>query len=110
LITTAELASWLDCEDGRPAPTLLDVRWRLQGSPGAESYAQAHLPGAVFLDIDADLAAEPGERGRHPLPEPAALQRTLRAARVGGGAPAGGGPPPAGGGRRGGAERGAITG
>jgi thiosulfate/3-mercaptopyruvate sulfurtransferase len=27
-----------------------------------------HIPGASFLDVDRDLAAPPGERGRHPLP------------------------------------------
>jgi thiosulfate/3-mercaptopyruvate sulfurtransferase len=27
------------------------------------------VPGAGFLDVDADLSAEPGPRGRHPLPD-----------------------------------------
>jgi thiosulfate/3-mercaptopyruvate sulfurtransferase len=27
------------------------------------------VPGASFLDVDSDLAAEPGPRGRHPLPD-----------------------------------------
>lgn len=61
---------------------VLDVRWRLSGPPGHESYSESHLPGAVFLSIDDDLAAAPGEGGRHPLPDPAELQRTLRAAGV----------------------------
>ncbi len=79
LIGTAELATLLA---GPGLPVLLDVRWRLGGPPGVESYRDGHLPGAVFLDLDTALAAEPGEGGRHPLPDPADLQRALRAAGV----------------------------
>ncbi len=79
VISTSELADLLDSEH---PPTVLDVRWRLGGPPGRESYHEAHVPGAVFLDVDRDLASEPGPRGRHPLPDPESLQRTLRAAGV----------------------------
>jgi thiosulfate/3-mercaptopyruvate sulfurtransferase len=58
-------------------PVLLDVRWTLAGAD-RDAYAAGHLPGAVFLDLDADLAGPPGSGGRHPLPDPAALQQTLR--------------------------------
>ena len=61
---------------------LLDVRWRLAGPPGIDSYRQGHLPGAVFVDLDRDLAAPPGPAGRHPLPDPAAFQAAMRAAGV----------------------------
>jgi thiosulfate/3-mercaptopyruvate sulfurtransferase len=54
------------------------VRWRLTGPPAAESYAAGHLPGAVFVDLDADLASPPGEGGRHPLPSAAAFEATMR--------------------------------
>jgi thiosulfate/3-mercaptopyruvate sulfurtransferase len=49
----------------------VDCRWEL-GSPelGRELYLAGHIPGASFLDVDSDLASEPGERGRHPLPSP----------------------------------------
>jgi thiosulfate/3-mercaptopyruvate sulfurtransferase len=59
---------------------VLDVRWRLAGPSPAELYAGGHLPGAVGVDLDHDLAGPvgAGERGRHPLPDPSALQRTLR--------------------------------
>jgi thiosulfate/3-mercaptopyruvate sulfurtransferase len=67
---------------GPVPPVLLDVRWRLGGPPGIESYRAGHLPGAVFADLDADLAAEPGPDGRHPLPEPAAFQAAMRRAGV----------------------------
>jgi thiosulfate/3-mercaptopyruvate sulfurtransferase len=47
----------------------VDCRWEL-GNPqrGRELYLEAHVPGAAFLDVDGDLAAPPGRRGRHPLP------------------------------------------
>ena len=63
-------------------PVLLDVRWRLAGPPGIDSYRQGHLPGAVFADLDRDLAGPPGPAGRHPLPDPAAFQAAMRAAGV----------------------------
>lgn len=68
-------------------PTLLDVRWRLTGRPGRDDYTAGHLPAAVFIDLDGELCGPPGTGGRHPLPEPAALQRALRAAGVRGGHP-----------------------
>jgi thiosulfate/3-mercaptopyruvate sulfurtransferase len=59
---------------------VLDVRWRLAGPSPAQLYAGGHLPGAVAVDLDADLAGPAGDRrrGRHPLPEPADLQATMR--------------------------------
>jgi len=63
-------------------PTVLDVRWSLAGPSGGQLYAAGHLPGAVQLDLDTELAGEPGGGGRHPLPEPAALERALRRAGV----------------------------
>jgi thiosulfate/3-mercaptopyruvate sulfurtransferase len=47
----------------------VDCRWDI-GDParGRELYRAGHIPGASFLDVDRDLAAPPGERGRHPLP------------------------------------------
>ena len=75
LISTAEVAEQLA---SRRPPTVLDVRWSLAGPPARELYAAGHLPGAVFVDLDTDLAGAPGAGGRHPLPEPAALQAALR--------------------------------
>ena len=38
---------------------------------GAEEYARAHIPGALFVHLDRDLsAAKSGSNGRHPLPDP----------------------------------------
>jgi len=79
LIEVPELLAAL--AGGRP-PRLLDVRWRLAGPPGRPRYEQGHLPGAAFVDLDADLSGPPGPGGRHPLPDRAVLQRRLRAAGV----------------------------
>lgn len=61
---------------------VLDVRWRLGGPPGRADYDVAHIPGAVFVDLDTELADPPGPGGRHPLPDPARLQTVLRRAGV----------------------------
>lgn len=79
LVSTEDLAALLDSPE---PPVVLDVRWRLVGEPGSRFYAQGHLPAAVFVDLDTELAAPPGDGGRHPLPDPADLQRVLRAAGV----------------------------
>lgn len=63
-------------------PLLLDVRWTLAGAD-RDGYLAGHLPGAVFCDLDADLASPPGAGGRHPLPDPAELAATLRRLGVG---------------------------
>jgi thiosulfate/3-mercaptopyruvate sulfurtransferase len=47
----------------------VDCRWDLADpDAGRALYRAGHLPGAAFLDVDRDLAAAPGPRGRHPLP------------------------------------------
>ena len=79
LIAPAELAARLRT----PAPpVVLDVRWRLGGPPGRADHDAGHLPGAVFVDLDTELAAPAGPGGRHPLPDPLALQEVLRRAGV----------------------------
>jgi thiosulfate/3-mercaptopyruvate sulfurtransferase len=62
---------------------VVDVRWVL-GKPGAgrTAYEAGHIPAAIFLDLDTDLAAPQGP-GRHPLPEPAAFRATMEAAGIG---------------------------
>jgi thiosulfate/3-mercaptopyruvate sulfurtransferase len=71
-----------DLADDRPTQTLLDVRWQLSTGPQPNLYASGHIPGAVFVDLERDLAAPPGEGGRHPLPTPEAFQRAMRGAGV----------------------------
>jgi thiosulfate/3-mercaptopyruvate sulfurtransferase len=84
LIDVASLAAEL--AGGEP-PALLDVRWRLGGPPGIDSYRAGHLPGAVFVDLDADLAGPPGAGGRHPLPAAADFQAAMRRVGVRAGRP-----------------------
>ena len=78
LIDVDELSAAIRTVTDRPV--VLDVRWRLAGPPPAELYAGGHLPGAIGVDLDHDLAGPVGDgrRGRHPLPDPEALQATLR--------------------------------
>jgi thiosulfate/3-mercaptopyruvate sulfurtransferase len=75
LIGTDELAAlW-----GEPSIVIVDCRFRLDNpSWGRASYLESHISGAVYADLDADLSgATTGTNGRHPLPDPDALARTL---------------------------------
>jgi thiosulfate/3-mercaptopyruvate sulfurtransferase len=90
LIQVPELAGLLAVTAADPADrlaalrrlTVLDVRWRLGGPPGRELYDAAHIPGAAFVDLDLDLAAPPGEGGRHPMPAAADFEQAMRRAGV----------------------------
>lgn len=76
LITATELSDLLESD----APVrLLDVRWRLDRPDGREDYRAGHLPGAVYVDMDTQLAThgEPID-GRHPLPTIGTLQDAAR--------------------------------
>ncbi len=77
-------AAWLREHLGDPGLRVVDCRFML-GEPGAgrPAWLRGHVPGATHLDVDADLAGEPGERGRHPLPEPAAFEAAARRAGIG---------------------------
>ncbi|WP_329352229.1 sulfurtransferase [Streptomyces sp. NBC_01261] len=74
--TVAELAELLGSEQ---PPVLLDVRWALGDPHGRDHYADGHIPGAVYVDLDTELAAPASpEGGRHPLPDLAELQESAR--------------------------------
>lgn len=72
LISVEELAARLD------EVTVLDVRYRLGGPPGLEEFAEGHIPGARYVDLDTDLADPPGEGGRHPLPDERRFEQAMR--------------------------------
>ena len=87
IIDASELASALA---GANPPVLLDVRWQLSvaraaGEPpfdGRAAYLAGHLPGAVFVDLDEELASAPGAHGRHPLPDLGVFGAAMRRAGV----------------------------
>ncbi|MFJ9739145.1 sulfurtransferase [Streptomyces sp. NPDC101166] len=87
IISASELASALA---GDAPPVVLDVRWQLTlakaaGAPafdGRAAYASGHVPGAVYVDLDRELAGTPGARGRHPLPDLAEFGAAMRRAGV----------------------------
>ena len=86
LLSVERLAQWLEAGE---RPVIVDVRWYL-GKPGAghAAYLEGHLPGAIFLDLDEDLADLEGygAPGRHPLPSPEAFRARMAAAGIGDGA------------------------
>jgi thiosulfate/3-mercaptopyruvate sulfurtransferase len=81
LVPTEVLARHLD----DPAWVVFDCRHDLADpGRGRREYAQAHIPGAIFLHLDEDLSSvRTGTNGRHPLPDFAALAATLARAGVG---------------------------
>lgn len=74
--------AWVD--DHRGDVVLADVRWYLDGRSGRDAYRGGHLPGAVFVDLDACLAGPGSPReGRHPLPEPEVFAAGMAALGIG---------------------------
>jgi thiosulfate/3-mercaptopyruvate sulfurtransferase len=88
---------WLRDALARPEgrPVVLDVRWTLrppprnakerkaaarEDPPGLVEHDAGHIPGAVYVDLDTELAGPPGPAGRHPLPDPDVLEETLQRA------------------------------
>ena len=63
------------------APGLLDCRYDLTDpAAGRRAFADAHLPGARYVDLATDLSGPVTDTsGRHPLPDPAALAARLGA-------------------------------
>lgn len=59
--------------------SVLDVRWELGRTDGHDRYLDGHLPGAVYVDLETELAAPASPlAGRHPLPDPGVLQAAAR--------------------------------
>jgi thiosulfate/3-mercaptopyruvate sulfurtransferase len=67
---------------GDPELVVADVRWYPNRS-GREAFELGHIPGAVFVDVDADLAGPVGgASGRHPLPAPEDFARAMERAGI----------------------------
>ena len=64
-------SDWLADVVDDPTLVICDLRWYVDGRSGEAAYDAGHLPGAIWVDLDRDLAgpAEVGP-GRHPLPSP----------------------------------------
>lgn len=67
LISATDLAARLD----DPNLRIVDASWHLDGRDARADFAQAHIPGAVFLDLDA--VSDPDSPLPHTLPAPAAF-------------------------------------
>ncbi|MGW6691515.1 sulfurtransferase [Streptomyces sp. NPDC054961] len=79
LLSAADLKTELA---GPRPPVLLDVRWQLGGPNQRSAYEAGHLPGAVYVDLDAELAGPAGAGGRHPLPDAEEFGAVMRRAGV----------------------------
>ncbi|MFF7729176.1 sulfurtransferase [Streptomyces sp. NPDC008001] len=83
IISAAELMDRVDASASGQPPVLLDVRYQLGGPPGRPEYEAGHIPGAVFVDLESELAGPAGKQGRHPLPDLAVFAAAMRGAGVG---------------------------
>lgn len=76
LISVEDLLARL--ESGQ-STVLLDVRWVLGDPHGHQHYLEGHLPGAIFADMNEELASHgTPQDGRHPLPSEVDFQATVR--------------------------------
>lgn len=75
ILSTEVLAAHLNDPDW----VIIDCRFELsQPEWGSATYRQAHIPGAVFADLNHDLSSPiTPVSGRHPLPEPARWRETV---------------------------------
>lgn len=78
LITAEELYG---LTSRRTPPRLLDVRWTLLKPDGRDDFSHGHLPRALYVDLDTELASPDRSdpmAGRHPLPSPEQFEATVR--------------------------------
>lgn len=76
LIISGSLATVLD------SVTLIDTRWQMGVPTRRPAYDAGHLPGASWVEFEGVLAADPGEGGRHPMPDREVFAAAMRAAGV----------------------------
>jgi thiosulfate/3-mercaptopyruvate sulfurtransferase len=75
LISPGELSELLG---SATPPVLADVRWTVGGPPSKPDFEASHIPGAVWVDLETQLAGPPGVGGRHPLPTVGVFERAMR--------------------------------
>ena len=65
--------------EAHPEAVLADVRWYLDGSDGRAAFEAGHIPNALWVDLDRQLAAHdpPATEGRHPFPSPEAFAQAM---------------------------------
>ena len=65
--------------EAHPEAVLADVRWYLDGRDGRAAFEACHLPGALWVDLDRQLAAhdQPDTEGRHPFPSAVAFAQAM---------------------------------
>lgn len=82
LVTT----EWLRARLDDPNVRVVDIRWYLlEPDKGEANYRAGHIPTAIYLHVDRDLAAPPppdARTGRHPLPAPEAFAETMARAGI----------------------------
>ena len=78
IVTVDDLADF-------PDAVLADVRWYLDGRSARDAYESGHLPGAIFVDLERQLAAhdQPATEGRHPFPSPELFAADMGALGIG---------------------------
>jgi thiosulfate/3-mercaptopyruvate sulfurtransferase len=76
LVDARWLRQHLDDVDVR----VIDFRWYLMGRSGRDEYSKGHIPGAVFVDLEAVTGKQGG--GRRPLPTTAQFEDEMSAAGV----------------------------
>lgn len=75
LVSVRELEEMIHRSNCRIVDCRFDL---LQPDKGRKDYGMAHIPGAIYADLDRDLASQiTADSGRHPLPRAADFQALL---------------------------------
>jgi len=86
-MTYFKKADWVLEQLGVDGTVIVDARYALNDTEaGKRAYAEAHIPGAYYLNLSEDLSSPKrpnGEGGRHPLPEPRVLADILERIGIG---------------------------
>jgi len=76
-------ADWLREHIGDRDLRVIDFRWYLMKRDGHVQYSRGHIPGAIFVDLEAVTGPKSDEnRGRHPLPSAEQFEAEMQRAGV----------------------------